>query len=141
MALITEGEIEVSETICNLTVVPIQITEDKLKNILTQHIEKIKKSHGWIPALVTVVSFVLTIDTSDFHDSFGFNADTLKGFFGCLILLFFCYFLYVSWNCIKNRDSVDNIIKDIENKQVAKKDNSIKSFFKNSGKRKIDIKA
>ena len=84
MAIISNSELSIDNTIDNTSVNLIQITEDKLENILVRHISKIQKSREYIGAIGTFVSLACAIFATDFHDVFGIKADVIKGAFFCL---------------------------------------------------------
>ena len=118
MALRTAGrKVAVNETISTVSVNIIQITEDKLVNILTAHVGKIRKSSDWGGALAMFLSFVGLAVTSDFHETFGISADTLRGIFYCGMLASLVYLVKSCVNRYKNRDSVEDILKDIKNEK------------------------
>lgn len=112
-----KGKISINEEISNTSVNVIKILEDRLENILTKHIHRLTKQSDWKSAMTILGSLITTIVTSDFHDTFGINASTIKDIFCFGIVASFIYFCYTLYNCIKNRDSIERIIKDIENKQ------------------------
>lgn len=105
---------DIKETISNVSVTLIQITEERLVNILNAHIAKIKKGNDWATALALFISLFGIAVSTDFHDTLGIKADMLKGAFYLIILISFLYFLYVAYNCYKNKDSVEDIISDIK---------------------------
>lgn len=115
MALRNNGnKIAVNETISNVSVNVIEITEDKLVNILNKHVSKIKKSNDWISATALFVSLVGILLTSTFNDVWIFTKDMLLAFFTLITILSLGYAIYTIMNCYKNRSGVQNIIKEIK---------------------------
>lgn len=102
----------------NLETVEIHITEDKVKNILNRHFDKISKSKEWINALIFFIPFSLAYFTSDFSTKTIFGI-TLKGewlnAFFCFVWIAALVYLGITiYNAIKNKDSVSDIIKDLK---------------------------
>lgn len=117
MALNRNGKIEVKETISNVSVRIISITEDKLLNILNVHIQKIRKSNDWITALALFISMIGIAFSTEFKSIFGIDAQMLAGGFYVCVVLSFCYMCRVIYNCRKNKDSIDDIMKDIKKQE------------------------
>lgn len=116
MALRSKGPVvTVNNTISNTSVNLITITEDKLENILIKHVAKLKKSHDWIGALAFFVTVLATLVTSDFHSTWGLDSAVFTALFILLLIISFGYLVYTVYNAIRNRDSVENIIRDIKN--------------------------
>lgn len=112
------NKITINEEISNVSVNIIRITEDKLVNILNTHINKIKKKNNdWITSGSLFISLVCVAITSDFHNTFGLNADVIKGIFYAGLFASFVYFIVVIINCIKNKDSISQIVKEIKNEE------------------------
>ncbi|MCQ2116817.1 MAG: hypothetical protein MJY76_01580 [Bacteroidales bacterium] len=91
----------------------LEITEDKLRNILSMHFDKIKRSKDWISALALFLSLLVTVITATFKN-FIFSPDTWKAIFVILLIGSFIYLIYTASNAAKNKDSIENIIKDLE---------------------------
>lgn len=112
-----KDKVEVKETISNVSVGIISITEDKLVNILNTHIAKIKKNHDWITALALFVSLFGIALTTEFKNVLGIDALMITGGYYVLVFLSLCYFVRVVYHCYKNRDSIDSIMQDIKNQK------------------------
>ena len=108
------NKIVVNETISNISINLIEITEDKLVNILNSHVSKIKKSNDWIGATALFVSLVGILLTSTFNDVWILKKEMLLAFFVLVTILSFSYLIYTIYNCINNKSSVQKIIKDIK---------------------------
>ncbi len=111
------NKIAVNEEISNVSVNIIRITEDKLVNILNTHINKIKKNNDWITSGSLFISLACVAVTSEFHNTFGLNADVIKGIFYAGLFASFIYFIVVIIHCIKNKDSISKIVKEIKNEE------------------------
>lgn len=114
MALINENTIEIDATISRTDTCLIKITEDKLVNILTIHVEKLKKSKEWLAALSFSASLLLVLITSKFNARWGISADTWQALFMFLFGASVIYLIYSIYNCIVHKDSVDIIMKHIK---------------------------
>ncbi len=115
MALNKKGSpITVENTISNTSVNIIQITEDKLENILIKHINKLKKAHNVLGVFSLFVTLLATMFTTQFQNIWGLNADVWKGIFIMLTLGSFIYLVYVICNYFANRESVQSILSDIK---------------------------
>lgn len=68
MALLDDKTIEIDATISITETNLIKITEDKLKLVLYEHIEKLRKSKEWLAALSFSVTILLVLLTSNFKD-------------------------------------------------------------------------
>lgn len=93
----------------------IEITEDKARNILNNHFNKMEKSKDWVGALALSITLLLSLITADFTHWL-FSADTWEAIFVILFAASIFYLIYTAHNAIKSKDSVDNIIQDMENK-------------------------
>lgn len=104
----------INETYSNLSTNIIQITEDKLLNIISKHFTKIKKSHDWIGSSALTITLLGMLYTSDFHQTFRFSADTIEAGFIILTMASAIYTVYTIRNCWRNKTKVDDIINDIK---------------------------
>ena len=104
----------INETISNVSTNMIEITEDKLINIINRHFNCIKKSKDWIGALALIITLISIHCTSTFHDVFGLSAESIRAIFIILTVLSIIYLIYTFVNCFKNRTKVEDIIKDIK---------------------------
>ena len=108
------NKIAVNETISNVSINIIEITEDKLVNILGNHIIKIKKSNDWIGAVALSISLIGIFLTSSFQDTWIFTKDALQAFFVLILIISLGYTFYTIRNCIKYRSTLEEIIADIK---------------------------
>ncbi|ABM25694.1 hypothetical protein Sputw3181_2877 [Shewanella sp. W3-18-1] len=59
----------------------IEITEDKLENILLKHLKKMETRKGWLAPLGLLISVVLANVTAAFTAKFGISASTWEAVF------------------------------------------------------------
>lgn len=107
----------VDNVISNTSVNVIKITEDKLYNILTKHIAKLRSAKDWINPVAVSVSLLLALLTTDFKTAFGLSSDTWKAVFIILFGISVIYSLYSICHCIFSRSNINLIIKDIKNER------------------------
>ena len=117
MAQITINAGNVTNTYSNTDVSLIAITEDKLINILTIHINKMKKSKEWIAAFSFSVSLLLVLLTSKFEEKWGLSGEQWQMVFILLFIVSIFYLVYTGYNCLKHTVTVDVIVQDIKNEQ------------------------
>ena len=65
----------------------IEITEDKLENILLKHAQNVGLRKRWVLPLGFLVSVVLTLTTATFKDAFGLNAPVWHALFIILAIV------------------------------------------------------
>lgn len=106
--------VTVTNTYSNTSVNVISITEDRLINILTSHIEKIKKSKEWLAASGFSVSLLLVLLTSDFKNTWGIKADFWLAFIFFIFLGSVIYLVNILYNCQKYKIDVEDIVNDIK---------------------------
>ncbi|MGK0271051.1 MAG: hypothetical protein ACI88H_001704 [Cocleimonas sp.] len=71
----------VSERRSNVQSDLIEITEDKLENILIKHLKRMGTRKGWLAPLGLFISVVLANVSSSFTDKFGISASTWEALF------------------------------------------------------------
>ena len=71
----------VSERRSNVKSDLIEITEDKLENILIKHIKRMGTRKGWLAPLGLFISVVLANVSATFSDKFGISASTWEAIF------------------------------------------------------------
>lgn len=94
----------------------ITITEDKLKNILSEHFTLIRKSKDWIGAASLFVTLLGSVALNDFRD-FIFSRDVWCAVYIILTIAAFVYLVICVHGAVKGKDSVGRIIDDIKNKR------------------------
>lgn len=111
-----DDKVRVKNCISLLDVNVIKIAEDKLENILTKHIDNLKKPRDIVGAFGLFVSLLGIIFTAEFKN-FGLPADTWKGIFIVFFIISIGYLVYVIHNLRNNNDSIESIMDDIKGKK------------------------
>lgn len=114
MARINSEVINITNTYSNTNVSIIKITEDKLVNILTIHVGKLRKSKEWIAALSFSASILLVLLTSSFSAKWGLSGEQWQVVFILLFIVSIIYFCYTIYNCFKHKVTVQSIVQDIK---------------------------
>lgn len=65
----------------------IEITEDKLENILLKFLEDFRTSRDWYTYLSLFIAILITFLTADFHDFLGINKNIWCAIFSISLLL------------------------------------------------------
>ena len=100
----------------------IEITEDKLENILIKHLSRIGARKAWIAPLGIFISVILAITSATFTDKFGISQSTWEALFylsgiGSFIWLFISIIsVVINWK----KSSTDYLIKLIKDSLSAK---------------------
>lgn len=76
-----------------------------------------RKSDNWISALASSLSFLGMLCTSTFNSFSVFSKDMLQAFFTLISILSIFYTAYTAVNSIKNKTSVDDIMKEIKGRE------------------------
>ena len=113
MAIINNYSVTINNSVSEININIISITEDRLENILNSHFKRISKSKDWIGAVALSVSLLIVLLTSEFKDLV-LDAPTWKAFFLFLFLASVAYTAYCVCNYFRNRDSVETIMRDIK---------------------------
>lgn len=92
----------------------IQITEDRLKLILKDHLDDVEKKSEWQTPFAIVISIITTFCTAKFDTFAGVNADTWRSFFilSCVASIIW---LLVSIISRKKKISLDQLVNKIKN--------------------------
>ncbi len=114
MARISSEGVNIANTFSNTDVNIIRITEDKLINILTIHVGKLKKSKEWIAALSFSISLLLVLLTSTFCSKWGLSGEQWQTIFILLFLGSLIYLGYTIYNSFKHKVTVHSIVEDIK---------------------------
>lgn len=95
----------------------IEITEDKLENILLKHLQRLGLRRSWITPLSLFITIFLANLSATFGDKFGIKGTVWEAFF-LLVAIFSCLWLVVSIiriiTCWKE-SSLTNLIALIKN--------------------------
>lgn len=114
MALLNDSTIEIDAIISVTDTCIIQITDDKLENILYEYVGRLKKSKEWMAALSFSITILLVLLTSDFKDKWGINKDGWQMLFIIIFIVSVIYMINTIINCFKHNISVKTIIIDIK---------------------------
>ena len=113
MAISDAYNVTINNTISDISVNVITITEDRMENILIKHVSKIRKSKDYIGAAALVISLLIVLVTSEFKDKW-LDAGTWRGLFIFLFIASIFYLLYTLVNLKRHNSSVDEIMYDIK---------------------------
>ena len=93
----------------------IEITHDKLENILLKHLNCLKYRREWIAPLSIFITLLITLCTVTFND-FGLKAEVWKSIFIVCGFITFIWFIYNIYQLIKNWKSttIDSLIDKIK---------------------------
>jgi len=91
----------------------IQVTEDKLKLILNEHIDSVEKKNSWIAPLSLFITLLIVFATTDFKEAY-LSANTWEAIFIITAVLIFTWLLKSIYNFI-NAKTVIDIINRIKN--------------------------
>jgi len=109
--------VNVSTVHSNLEQQLIQITEDKLENILLKHIKSLNIKDSWISPTSIFITVVIAKTTATFDESLGLSAATWEAFF---ILLGVASLGWLGRNVVKiyktrEHSSIKHLICKIKN--------------------------
>lgn len=94
----------------------IEITEDKLRNILKDYFSTAEKCKDWVGALSTFITILVTLLFSNFRDRI-LPKETWQALF-IIALVFSAIYLVVSIQISKNSHvNIDDVINDIKKKK------------------------
>lgn len=91
----------------------IYTTEDRLRLCLITYIEKVTKKEAWLAPFGMLVTIIVTLVTSTFHD-FGFAAETWQAIFVVLVLCSAVWLVYTLQYC-KGKVTIDTIVNEMKN--------------------------
>lgn len=97
----------------------IQITEDKLDNILMKHLECCKTSKSWLTPFTLLITVILVLSTAEFKDSFNVDSEVWTAIFMILTVVFTIWLIITLINVIKNwnKTSIKSLIERIKNSE------------------------
>jgi hypothetical protein len=95
----------------------IEITEDKLENILIKFLKDLKNASGWLTPLSLFLTILVANLTSNFKDFLSISKEIWCAIFYLGLFLSFIWFLYKLIWVIKNRNKVkiESLINKIKN--------------------------
>jgi hypothetical protein len=94
----------------------IQITEDKLRLVLNEHLYQIEEKKSWVTPFSILIAVVTTFCTSDFHEAY-FKAETWKAFFLLIGIISFVFLFKSGWKAI-NSPNIDDLVHKVKNKST-----------------------
>ena len=99
----------------------IEITEDKLENILLKHLENLNVRDSWLSPLSLLTAVVAAKTTATFNDAFGLKAPVWEAIF---VLVGFGALIWLVRNIIRiarkwDQCSIDSLMSLIKNSQDA----------------------
>ena len=113
MAINREYSVTINNSVSEININVISVTEDRLENVLSSHFSRLNKSKDWIGAVALTLTLLIVLVTSQFKDIL-LDAPTWKALFIFLFLASALYSIYTIANAIRYRDSVKNIIRDLK---------------------------
>lgn len=95
----------------------IEITHDKLENILLKHLKNVNIKTSWVTPLTISLTVLLARLTADFKDYFDISKDVWDAFF---LILFFASVIWFLWTVYRiivcwKKSSIDHLINQIKN--------------------------
>lgn len=108
------GLVDVKDVHINVSQALIIITEDKVRNHLSKHLNKVEKRKGWIAPLGILITIIITLITSDFkQDSFIFPSATWEAIFVISGLISLGWLIYSIIQALKS-ESIEDLIDKIK---------------------------
>jgi hypothetical protein len=97
----------------------IVTTSDKIRLVLMKAKESLAAQRDWWTPAGLLISFVTTLLTTDFKDSFGLTKDAWKAIFILMTIASGLWLAQTIYRLIKtwNEDDLDKIIKEIKLKE------------------------
>lgn len=96
----------------------IEITEDKLENILIKFLNKYNKSRYWFTLLTVVLTLLIAILTADFNKNFlSISKDIWSAIFYLGLFVSFTLFMFSVYFAIRHRNDIkiERLLKTIKN--------------------------
>jgi len=110
--------VEIEEIHRNVGQELIEITEDKLKLLLAEHLSSIESRNTWHTPLALLITIVLVLTTTQFKESLGLSADTWAAIFIMSAGLCVFWLGRTLWERPK-KSTAQELIDKIKNKQSA----------------------
>lgn len=95
----------------------IEITEDKLENILLKHLNKLNKVKGWLTPLSLFVTILIVLLTATFNSFAGLTKDVWNAIFVISLVITLVWAIVASIEAIKcsKSSTIGFLIKEIKN--------------------------
>lgn len=112
----------VSEVRSNVKSDLIEITEDKLENILLKHLKKVTTTKNWITPLSIFITVLIVLLTAEFKEFLDLEKEVWKAIF---IIILICSFIYLIITIIRaiihsNKSSITYLIEEIKYSESTK---------------------
>lgn len=107
--------VQVVEIHINVDQEIIQITEDKLRLILKDHLSSISQSGGWVSPCSVLLSIIATFCTAKFDTFLGLGPEFWRSLFS-LVGISSLIWLFVAWRKGQEVLTLDEFIKKVKNK-------------------------
>jgi len=107
----------VSEVRTNTQSELIEITEDKLENILLKHLHKLNKVSGWLTPVSLFVTILIVLLTAEFKSFIGLDKNVWNAIFIISLLItvvWSTFAIYNAYKCSKS-STITFLIKEIKN--------------------------
>lgn len=107
----------VSEVRTNTQSELIEITEDKLENILLKHLNKLNKIKGWVTPISLLVTILIVLLTADFKSFFGMNEEVWNAIFVVSLIVTLIWSIKAIFKAIKysKNSTISFLINEIKN--------------------------
>lgn len=107
--------VDVAEIHDNTSTALITITDDKLKLILIDYVNKAEAAKSWQAPLGTVVTIVLVFCSAEFKSAFFLSSETWRAIFIIGLIVSFIWLVISSYRGFVTQ-SIDDVIQTIKNK-------------------------
>jgi hypothetical protein len=109
----------VSSVVVNTKSALIEITGDKLENILLKHEKNLSKTTAWVTPISLFVTFLLVFLTADFKDFMAIDKATWKAVFLLALIISGIWTLYAIIEAFRHskKSTIDFLINEIKNEQ------------------------
>lgn len=97
----------------------IEITEDKLENILLKHLHKSQTINNWVTPMTLFLTILIVLLTSNFKDFIGIQKEEWKALFLITLIvsfIWFCITVFKALSCAKTT-TIKYLIDQIKNSQ------------------------
>lgn len=95
----------------------IQITEDKLRLVLNEHVSHVEQRKSWIAPLGILIAIITAFATSNFKDAFLIKSATWEAIFIITGIISLSYLIICIVTAVKC-PSVQDIVDKIKNRSV-----------------------
>ncbi len=95
----------------------IEITEDKLENILLKYIDKVKKTFNWLTPLSLFLTILIVLLTAEFKTFIGIDKTVWNAFFLLSLLLTGFWTIKSGYYAIKcsKESTIEKLLQQIKN--------------------------